>query len=126
MQGQPPPPIFSVPEGFFRKAKAPTLVNLSNNLQKGFESSCEKHIWKFKNVPVPCPGYFDKKAERLSRWFYYECIHCGKEVTSSIKIKTSMDDDCEHNFQSDPILGSEYQKYVKCLKCGIQRINGGF
>lgn len=76
------------------------------------------HEWERYKGPIPAV------ATKIPV-YYYTCINCKIQKTSSVNLPMSSDYDnvCKHDFEKDPGLGPGYWKYEACTKCGYQRIN---
>jgi hypothetical protein len=77
------------------------------------------HSWKTYSGPVPCVAF-------TVPHFEYECALCRMRATSQVKIptianKSEQQQQCNHEFSSDPLLGESYKMYQVCAKCGLQK-----
>jgi len=81
------------------------------------QNAC-KHEWGPHKGPIPAIAH-------IPPVYYYQCHLCNKQITSRVKIPVySPPGDpskCDHNFKSDSSLGSAYQEWQACTKCGEQR-----
>lgn len=115
----PPPPMIPVPVFVPQKYAG----GIPNNYDPAHE-----HTWQGINKPMPAIAYVNKQQERLATKYFYRCKICGKEQSSPILLPTTTvteDAECQekdHDFQPDVSLGPAYQSYVRCTKCGVQRI----
>lgn len=85
------------------------------------ESSCRKSINEVLKFPVYQNDCVHKwiSYNASTTLYCYKCTNCNKTTTSHIKIPMH---ECKHHFTSDIELGSEYEKYRACTKCGEQEL----
>lgn len=73
--------------------------------------SC-KHEWTKSLRPHPVPAVFVR--EPYKKTFYIECLRCGFEKETCIKLDPP--DECDHNWLENTELGPRYRAEL-CIKC---------